>query len=154
CRFQCFDIRIKDEKDDRGMGQTSDSSAESPNGGMAVDHIVGCGDHRRQSDGVQSLLTGIVVDYLLPFFKWSDASWIGVTVRSSRLYFPIIETFHLLALTLLFGAIVMLNLRLCGLVMKNLPVRQVSRDLSPWLLWSLVAILATGFVLFTSEAMK
>jgi hypothetical protein len=38
--------------------------------------------------------------------------------------------------------------------MKNLPIRQVSRDLSPLLVWSLVAILATGFVLFASEAMK
>jgi hypothetical protein len=92
--------------------------------------------------------------YLLPFFKWSDTSWIGMTVRSSRLYFPIIETLHLLALTLLLGAIFMLNLRLCGLVMKNLPIRQVSRDLSPWLIGSLVAILASGFVLFTAEAMK
>ncbi len=92
--------------------------------------------------------------YLLPLFKWSDSSWIGVTVRSSRLYFPVIETLHLLALTLLFGAIFMLNLRLCGLVMKNLPIEQVSRDLSPWLMGSLVAILATGFVLFASEAMK
>jgi len=94
------------------------------------------------------------MQYLLPFFKWSDTSWIGVTVRSSRIYFPIIETFHLLALTLLFGAIFMLNLRLCGLVMKNLPIRQVTRDLSPWLLWSLVAMLATGYVLFAAEAMK
>lgn len=92
--------------------------------------------------------------YFLPFFKWSDTSWLGMTVRSSRLYFPIIETFHLLALTLLFGAIFMLNLRLCGLVMKNLPVQQVSRDLSPWLIGSLIAILATGYVLFSSEAMK
>jgi uncharacterized membrane protein len=94
------------------------------------------------------------LQYLLPFFKWSDASWIGLTVRSSRLYFPVVETLHLLALTLLLGAIFMLNLRLCGLVMKNLPVRQVSRDLSPWLTGSLIAILATGFVLFSSEAMK
>jgi hypothetical protein len=94
------------------------------------------------------------VDYLLPLFKWSDSSWIGVTVRSSRLYFPLIETLHLLALTLLLGAIFMLNLRLCGLVMKNLPIEQVSRDLSPWLMGSLVTILATGFLLFASEAMK
>ena len=92
--------------------------------------------------------------YLLPFFKWSDSTWLGVTMRGSRLYFPMVETFHLLALTLLFGSIVMLNLRLCGLMMKNLPVRQVYRDLSPWLLWSLAAILVSGFMLFTAEAMK
>ena len=92
--------------------------------------------------------------YLLPFFKWSDSSWIGVTIRSSRVYFPVIETLHLLALTLLLGAIFMLNLRLCGLVMKNLPIHQVSRDLSPWLFGSLIAILVSGFMLFASEAMK
>ena len=92
--------------------------------------------------------------FFLPFFKWADGTWMGVTIRGSRVYFPIVETLHLIALTLLFGAILMLNLRLCGLIMKNLPIRQVSRDLSPWLLWSLAAILVSGFMLFTSEAMK
>ena len=92
--------------------------------------------------------------YLLPFFKWSDSTWLAETIRGSRLYFPIIETFHLLALTLLFGAILMLNLRLCRLVMKDLPVRQVANDLSPWLSWSLAIILVSGFMLFSSEAMK
>src|SRR5256885_11663934 len=54
----------------------------------------------------------------------------------------------------LFGAILMLNLRLCRLVMKDLPVRQVASDLSPWLSWSLAIILVSGFMLFSSEAMK
>ena len=94
------------------------------------------------------------MNFLLPLAKWADNSWMGLTIRSSRLYFPIIETLHLLALTMLFGAIFMLNLRLCGLVMKSLPIRQFSRDLSPWLLGSLAAILVSGFMLFTAEAMK
>src|SRR5438876_5987957 len=92
--------------------------------------------------------------FLLPIFKWADTSWMGETIRASRFYFPIIETFHLLALTLLFGAILMLNLRLCSLMMKNLPVRQVAKDLSPWLLSSLAIILVSGLMLFSSEAMK
>src|SRR5436305_12967597 len=92
--------------------------------------------------------------FLLPIFKWADTSWMGETIRASRFYFPIIETFHLLALTLLFGAILMLNLRLCGLMMKNLPVQQVAKDLSPWLLSSLAIILVSGLMLFSSEAMK
>src|SRR5205809_8032172 len=92
--------------------------------------------------------------YLLPFFKWTDSTWLAETMRGSRLYFPLIETFHLLALTLLFGAILMLNLRFCRLVMKDLPVQQVARDLSPSLLWSLAMILVCGFRLLSSEAMK
>jgi len=92
--------------------------------------------------------------FLLPFFKWCDSTWLGETIRNSRLYFPVIETFHLLALTVLFGAVIVLNLRLCGLFMKNQPVQQLAKDLSPWALCSLVVILASGVMLFLSEAMK
>ena len=92
--------------------------------------------------------------FLFPVFKWADGTWLGETIRGSRIYFPIIETFHLLALTILFGAVIVLNLRLCRVIMKNQPVQQVAQDLSPWAFWSLVVILTSGFMLFTSEAMK
>jgi uncharacterized membrane protein len=92
--------------------------------------------------------------YLLPFFKWADATWLGETIRGSRFYFPIIETFHLLALTILFGAVIVLNLRMCQIMMKHQPVQQVAEDLSPWAFWSLVVILVSGIMLFLSEAMK
>jgi hypothetical protein len=91
---------------------------------------------------------------LLPFFQWADQTWLGNVIRGSRLYFPVIETFHLFALTLLFGAVLIMNLRLCGLVMRSQPVTQVERDLRPWTLWSLAVILASGTMLFLSEAMK
>lgn len=92
--------------------------------------------------------------FLLPFFRWCDATWLGETIRGSRIYFPVIETFHLLALTLLLGAVLVLNLRLCRLMMTNQPVKQVAADLSPWTLWSLAVILVSGILLFLSEAMK
>jgi uncharacterized membrane protein len=92
--------------------------------------------------------------FLLPFFKWCDSTWLGEVIRGSRIYFPIIETFHLLALTILFGAVLVLNLRLCRLMMKSQPTHQVARDLAPWAWWSLVVILVSGVMLFLSEAMK
>lgn len=92
--------------------------------------------------------------FLLPLFQWADATWLGETIRGSRVYFPIIETFHLLALTLLFGAVIVLNLRMCGIIMKNQPTQQVAKDLGPWAFWSLVVILVSGIMLFSSEAMK
>jgi hypothetical protein len=92
--------------------------------------------------------------FLLPFFRWCDGTWLAETIRSSRIYFPIVETFHLLALTMLFGAVIVLNLRLAGLIMKNQPTQQVAKDLAPWAWWSLVVILASGITLFLSEAMK
>jgi hypothetical protein len=94
------------------------------------------------------------MQFLLPFFRWCDSTWLGETIRGSRIYFPIIETFHLLALTILFGAVIVLNLRLCRIMMRNQPVIQVAQDLSPWAMWSLVVILVSGIMLFLSEAMK
>jgi hypothetical protein len=92
--------------------------------------------------------------YLFPFFKWCDSTWLGETIRGSRIYFPIIETFHLLALTILFGAVLVLNLRLCRVILKQQPVQLVAQDLSPFAFWSLVVILVSGIMLFLSEAMK
>ena|SRR5438105_1018531 len=91
---------------------------------------------------------------LLPMFKWFDASWMGAVVRDSRWVFPAIEAVHIVALALLFGAILMLNLRLLGVLLTNKPVAQIARDLAPWVLCSLVIILATGILLFASEALK
>lgn len=95
-----------------------------------------------------------VMHRLLPLFKWFDGSSIGNWVRDSRWIFPAIEAVHIVALALLFGAILMLNLRLLGLTLKNKPVAQLARELSSWVLVSLIIILASGVLLFASEAMK
>ena len=92
--------------------------------------------------------------YLLPLFKWFDASWLGNVVRDSIWIFPAIEAVHIVALCVLFGAILMLNLRLLGLTLANKPIAQLAREFAPWVLVSLVIILITGVVLFSSEAMK
>jgi hypothetical protein len=92
--------------------------------------------------------------YLLPIFKFFDKSWIGLLVADSNWLFPAIEAVHIVALCLLFGALIMLNLRLMGLGLTNKPVSQLARDLSPWVSVNLIIILATGVMLFASEAMK
>ena len=89
-----------------------------------------------------------------PFFKWCDETWIARAIRGSVVAFPVIETFHLFALTLLFGAIIFLTMRLCGLTMKHQPVSNVAQDLAPWILGSLLTMLFTGSLLFVSEALR
>jgi Family of unknown function (DUF6644) len=92
--------------------------------------------------------------YLLPLFKFVDQSWLGHFVADSKWIFPAIEAVHIVALALLFGALLMLNLRLLGLGLKGKPIAQLSRDLAPWVLCSLIIILVTGVGLFSSEALK
>src|SRR3954467_3209721 len=92
--------------------------------------------------------------YLLPIFKFFDKSWLGLFIADSKWIFPAIEAVHIVALALLFGALLMLNLRLLGLVMSNKPIARLARELAPWVFCSLVIILFTGVMLFSSEALK
>ena len=88
---------------------------------------------------------------LLPFFRWCDETFIAVKIRDSVFAFPVIETFHLFALTLLFGSIIVLNLRLFGLIMKDRPVSRVVGELAPWTLGALIVMLSSGVLLFLSD---
>jgi hypothetical protein len=92
--------------------------------------------------------------HLLPFFQWCDATAVGQAIRDSRFLFPIIESVHLFALTVLLGTIIVLNLRLLGFGLRRQPMALVARSLAPLTFWSLIAMLATGTLLFCSEALK
>jgi hypothetical protein len=62
--------------------------------------------------------------------------------------------FHLFALTILLGTTLILSLRLLGVMFRQQAFPELAGSLMPWNLWSLVAMLTTGFLLFMSEAMK
>ena len=89
-----------------------------------------------------------------PFFVWNDKTWLGQAISGTIWAFPVIETIHILALTMMFGAIVIIDLRMMGLGMKKQPVSVLAKNLEPYMNWGLLIMLATGYMLFTSEAMK
>jgi hypothetical protein len=89
-----------------------------------------------------------------PFFEWCDQLPVANAIRDSKYIFPIVETFHLLAMTVLLGTVLILSLRLIGLGMRRQPVSAVARALRPLTDWSIVVMLASGFLLFCSEAIK
>ena len=91
---------------------------------------------------------------LLPFFKWCDATSIGVAIRSSMWLFPAVESFHLLALALLGGTILIVDLRLCGFGLRRQPVSELAREVQPWMIGGLTVMLISGAILFSSEALK
>ncbi len=95
-----------------------------------------------------------IMQHLLPVFKWFDGSVMGLWVRDSRWIFPAIEAVHIVALALLFGALLVLNLRLLGVMLTSKPVARLARELAPWIFVSLIIILSSGVLLFASEAMK
>lgn len=91
---------------------------------------------------------------MMPIVQWLGHSAIAQAIHNSSWLFPFIEIFHLLALALLGGTVIMVDLRFFGLVMTDKALPELSRDVRPWLRLSLSVILASGFLLFMSEAAK
>jgi hypothetical protein len=81
-------------------------------------------------------------------------SHFGTMIRESNNVFPIIETIHVLSITLLFGTIAVLDLRMLGLLLRPISVARVARNVLP-LTWSGFAVsFVSGFLLFWAEAAK
>jgi hypothetical protein len=90
-----------------------------------------------------------------PFFDWCGRTWLGMAVRDTVWAFPVIETFHLLALAILLGSVLMVNLRVFGLGRRYYSSAAVlARQLEPWMLVSIAVLIASGIPMFLSEPMK
>jgi len=81
-------------------------------------------------------------------------SWIGSNIRASTYLFPSIEVVHLLGLVLLFGSIMVVDLRLLGFGMRRQTAPRLAAELAPWTLLGIGTMLLTGIPLFLSEAVK
>jgi uncharacterized protein DUF6644 len=91
---------------------------------------------------------------LFPFFQWCEASTVGNAIRQSLWAFAVIESVHLLGLAAIGGAVLVVDLRMLGLGLRQQPIPEVARSAYPWFVGSLVVMLVTGVALFLSEAVK
>ena len=86
------------------------------------------------------------------FFDWIEHTRHGTVIRDSIWQFAAVEAVHLLALAVIGGAVLIVDLRLLGLTLQRQSVSQVAREAAPWLLGSLITMLVTGWVLMASLA--
>ena len=63
-----------------------------------------------------------------------------------------IETIHVIAITLVFGTIAIVDFRLLGLGSNNRPVTELCRDVLPWTWIAFAFAAVTGGLLFVSHA--
>ena len=91
---------------------------------------------------------------LLEFCQWLQFSPPLVAMRSSPWLFPVIATIHLMGLSVLGGAVLLVDLRLLGLGLRRQPVAQLARDAERWLFRGLTVMVATGIPLFMCFATK
>ena len=85
---------------------------------------------------------------LLVYCEWLAATEGSIALHESMYMYPIVESSHVLALTLFVGFATILDLRLLGLILKGVPVSQVAERLLPWTIGGFVVMIITGALLF------
>ena len=88
------------------------------------------------------------------FFALCENSWLGGWFKHAQWFFAIDETFHIMALGMLIGTLVIVDLRLLGFGMRRQSVAQLARYLGSWTLFGVASMIVTGVPLFMSEAVK
>jgi hypothetical protein len=85
---------------------------------------------------------------------WLEQSSLGVAIAESDWLFPTVETVHVIAIALVVGSIVALDLRLLGLSWKKRAVTEVAADVLPLTWVCFVIAVAAGMLMFISAARK
>jgi len=87
-------------------------------------------------------------------FAAVEGSDLGTAIKASSWLFPAIEAVHLLALALLGGSLLLLDLRLLGAGLTLQSTSTVERETRPWLISALTAMVVSGVLIGCSEALK
>ena len=83
---------------------------------------------------------------------WLQKTSLAVHIRDSLFAFPLIESTHVIGLTLVFGTIAIIDLRLLGLASTNRSFQRLAADTLKWT-WVAFALTAvTGALMFITNA--
>ncbi len=91
---------------------------------------------------------------MLSFCQWIYQTPLSISIRESIWLFPILDVLHCIGILTVAGTIVVVDLRLLGLGLRDSPVSNVVRQVVPWTLSGFCFMLVTGFLLAWSEPVR
>lgn len=91
---------------------------------------------------------------LLPLFTWLDTSFLAEISKSYGGVFAVVQMFHLLAMAVLGGVVILGDLRLLGVLMTDIPTAKVLRPTYRAFDIALFALVLTGIFMSSAVAMK
>ena len=91
---------------------------------------------------------------MLPLVEWVASSSLSKAISTSTWAFAVIESIHLLALAVIGGAVLIVDLKLLGVGIQTQALADIARDAQKWFLGSWVVMIVTGLLLFWSEPQK
>jgi hypothetical protein len=80
-----------------------------------------------------------------------EASGLGQAMRQWLWLYPAVEIVHIVGIGLLFGSIVVFDLRLLGFS-RTISVRTLAKHVLPWTAGSFLLIVPSGLLMFTAHA--
>src|SRR2546428_1060942 len=86
------------------------------------------------------------------FLASLEASSVATRIRDSLYLFPFIESFHVLGLTMVFGTIAIIDLRLLGIASTRRPFTRIASDVLKWTWAAFALTVTTGFLMFITNA--
>jgi len=85
---------------------------------------------------------------LLPLCEWLADTAGSIALHESLYAYPLVESVHVWTLAVFLGFAAVLDLRLLGLALRQVPVTDVARQLGPWLVGGFAVMLVSGALLF------
>ncbi|MEZ5286765.1 MAG: DUF6644 family protein [Vicinamibacterales bacterium] len=83
----------------------------------------------------------------------AESEW-SIALHESLWVWPLLESTHVLALTLFVGTAMMFDLRLAGLAFRRLPASTVVARILPWTRLGFVVMVVTGLLLFYASPVR
>lgn len=89
---------------------------------------------------------------IVSLLEWLQETSLAVHIRDSLFAFPLIESTHVIGLTLVFGTIAIIDLRLLGLASANRSFQRLAADTFTWTWVAFVVAAVTGALMFITNA--
>ncbi len=87
----------------------------------------------------------------MSFLAWLHDTSFSTMMRESVWAEPIVETIHVLTLTVFLGFVLLLDLRLLDLTMRQRRLSDLFRELNPGLFGGFAVMVVTGLLLFSAD---
>ena len=91
---------------------------------------------------------------LYPFFDWLDTSMLADMSKAYGGVFAAVQMFHLLGMSMLGGMVLVGDLRLLNILLKDVPSEQVIENTQKWFNVALAIVMTSGIFMSSAVAMK
>ena len=86
------------------------------------------------------------------FLKSLETSGLATRIRDALWLFPLIESTHVICLSLVFGTILIVDLRLLGIASTHRSFKQMASDILKWTWTAFALTVLTGALMFITNA--